>query len=83
MCACVCVCMDGVCGIDPSIPDVAPSSRQLCQPLSFSGSQITLGVAFSQLSSEDLMANYPQINISLLRRGSCRRSGRLSLLIVG
>lgn len=51
--------------------------------LSFSGSQITLGVAFSQLSSEDLMANYPQINISLLRRGRHRGSGRLSLLIEG
>lgn len=72
-----------MCGIDPSGPDVAPSSRQLCQPLSFSGSQITLGVAFSQLSSEDLMANYPQINISQPRRGSHRRSGSLSLLIVG
>lgn len=71
-----------MCGIDPSIPDVTPRSRQLCQPLSFSGSQITLGVAFSQLSSEDLMANYPQINISLLRRGSRHRSGTLSLLIV-
>lgn len=53
-----------VCGIDPSSPDVAARRRQLCQALSFSGSQITLGVAFSQLSSEDLMANYPQINIS-------------------
>lgn len=51
--------------------------------LSFSGSQITLGVAFSQLSSEDLMANYPQINISLLRRGRHRGNGRLSLLIEG
>lgn len=68
----VCVCVRG---IDPSSPDVAASRRQLCQALSFSGSQITLGVAFSQLSSEDLMANYPQINISQPGKREPSRSG--------
>lgn len=64
------------------IPTQPPAVRAAASRCHFPGSAITHGLAFSQLSGVDLMANYPQINISIKYRGSHHhRHERISVIM--